>query len=189
MFMTDGQHRVGRREIRHAQRDRAEAADLMLGRHRASGPTAVASPIPPSSTRREALAFRVFEVERQPAVALDRSRRSQAVVAAAGRFHQREARRLGDAQAPCATIACVPRRSRRRRPVEEGEVGARRGLAVGIEQVIGADVVLVHGLLDQPHAERPGCRSADCRARRRKWRSDGGCRSAAWHASHFAGTM
>ena len=41
----------------------------------------------------------------------------------------------------------------RGRPVEEGDVGPRRTETVGIEEVIGADVVLVDGLLDQPEAE------------------------------------
>jgi hypothetical protein len=41
----------------------------------------------------------------------------------------------------------------RRRPVEEGEIGARPRLAVGIKQVIRGNIVLVDGLLDQPHAE------------------------------------
>jgi hypothetical protein len=40
------------------------------------------------------------------------------------------------------------------RPVEEGDVAARRGLAVGVEEVIRARVVLVDGLLDEAHAER-----------------------------------
>src|SRR3712207_9141126 len=39
------------------------------------------------------------------------------------------------------------------RPVEEGEVGAGAARAVGVEQVVGRDVVLVDGLLDQPHPE------------------------------------
>jgi hypothetical protein len=49
-------------------------------------------------------------------------------------------------------IELVPRG----REIEEGEIGAGIGFAVGVEQVIGADVVLVDGLLDQPHAEQPG---------------------------------
>jgi hypothetical protein len=39
------------------------------------------------------------------------------------------------------------------RPVEEGEIGAGRREPVGVEQVVGTDVVLVHGFLDEPHAE------------------------------------
>src|SRR6185295_10174012 len=42
------------------------------------------------------------------------------------------------------------------REIEEGEIGAGIGFAVGIEQVIGADVVLVDGLIDQPHAKQAG---------------------------------
>src|SRR5690606_19847476 len=40
------------------------------------------------------------------------------------------------------------------RPVKEGDVAAGRGHAVAIEEVIGADVVLVDRLLDQAHAQR-----------------------------------
>ncbi len=50
----------------------------------------------------------------------------------------------------------VPRCSGRGRKIEEGEIGAGIGLSVGVEQMIGADVVLVDGLLDQPHAEQAG---------------------------------
>ena len=53
-------------------------------------------------------------------------------------------------------IELVPRRSGGGRKIEEGEIGAGIGFAVGVEQMIGADVVLVDGLLDQPHAEQAG---------------------------------
>ena len=42
------------------------------------------------------------------------------------------------------------------KPLHLDEVGAGRGEAIGIEQVIGGDVVLVDRLLDQPHAENAG---------------------------------
>ena len=38
-------------------------------------------------------------------------------------------------------------------PGEEGELGARRAGAVGVEQVIGVGRVLIHRLLDEAHAE------------------------------------
>src|SRR5690606_11418110 len=38
------------------------------------------------------------------------------------------------------------------RPVEEGQVRAGIAAAVGVEEVVAAWVVLVDGLLDQPHA-------------------------------------
>src|SRR3954466_11633907 len=51
-------------------------------------------------------------------------------------------------------------------------VGARSGTLrrVGVEQVVGAHVVLVHGLLDQPHPERAGVEGVVFRGLRR----DGG---------------
>ena len=57
----------------------------------------------------------------------------------------------------------------RGRKIEEREVGAGIGFAVGIEQMIGADVVLVDGLLDQPHAEQAGVES-EIFARFRRYR-------------------
>src|SRR5690242_3829433 len=42
------------------------------------------------------------------------------------------------------------------RPVEEGDVGAGARVAIGVEQVIRAGVVLVDRLLDQAQAERAG---------------------------------
>ena len=49
-------------------------------------------------------------------------------------------------------------RARRRhlRPGKEGEVGAWPALGVGIEEVVGAGIVLVDAFLDQLHAENPG---------------------------------
>ena len=49
----------------------------------------------------------------------------------------------------------APRR-RHLGPGEEGEVGPRAALGVGVEEVVGAGVVLVDALLDQPHAEHAG---------------------------------
>ena len=48
------------------------------------------------------------------------------------------------------------RAARRGAAIKEGEIGAGRRFPVGIEEVIGADIVLVDGLLDQAHAERAG---------------------------------
>src|SRR6266852_7051781 len=42
------------------------------------------------------------------------------------------------------------------RKIEESEVSAGIGVSVGVEQMMGADVVLIDGLLHQPHAEQAG---------------------------------
>ena len=47
----------------------------------------------------------------------------------------------------------------RHRPVEESQIAAGRGFAVGIEQVIGGDVVLIDRLLHEAHAEQAGIES------------------------------
>src|SRR5690606_32501248 len=41
-------------------------------------------------------------------------------------------------------------------PIEEGEVAARRGQPIGVKQMIGAGIILVDGLLDEPETERIG---------------------------------
>ena len=97
----------------------------------------------------QALAFRIFEVERQPPVAFGDLAALDAVLVEMGDPPVQPAR---DAQRRAGDrMRAAP--LRRRRPVEEGDVGARACQPVGVEEVIGADVVLVHGLLDQAHAE------------------------------------
>ena len=134
--------------------DRTEAADLELGRHRTAIPrrrrvagTAVVD-------EREALALGILELKRQPAVALDDLTVRHLVFVEAlqppcqRRFTVHAEAGPDDAASPAALARCGP--------VEKGEVRARTAFGVGIEQVIGAHVVLVHRALDQPHAERPG---------------------------------
>src|SRR5690242_15651020 len=41
-------------------------------------------------------------------------------------------------------------------PVEEGQLGARVAVLVTIEEVVSRDIVLVDGLLDQPHTQYLG---------------------------------
>jgi hypothetical protein len=100
------------------------------------------------------LALAVLERQRQPTVDLDDitgrgAGRLEAIPPIAQRLF------AGDAQAGARDrIGAAP--LGRRREIEEGEIGAGIGFAVGIEQMIGADVVLVDGLLDQPHAQQAG---------------------------------
>ena len=101
----------------------------------------------------QALALGILEVERQAPVALGDLAVRHAVLgeALAPPVERLPPRRRA---APCATIECVPRRSRA--TGQSKKVMSVPGLAsaVGVEQVVGADVVLVHRLLDQAHAER-----------------------------------
>ena len=60
---------VGRLEHRHAHRNRAEAADLMLRRNRTLLPHGRRIAGAAVVNQREALPFGILEVERQPAVA------------------------------------------------------------------------------------------------------------------------
>ena len=147
------QHRVGGRERRDAERDRAEAANLVLRRHRAAVPR-VRLAGAPIVDEREPLALRILEVERQPAVALRDLAGAHAELAQP-RLPVVERVGAGHAQRRARDRA-RPARLRGHRPVEEGEVGSGRPLRVGVEQVIGTHVVLVDGALDEPHAQRPG---------------------------------
>ena len=99
----------------------------------------------------EALAFGILEIERQPAVALGdlavlHTMLVEMLLPPVERLRAGNAERRARNRMRAAPL-------RRRRPVEEGDVGAGGREAVGVEEVIGADVVLVDGLLDEPHAE------------------------------------
>ncbi len=116
----------------------------------------------------QALAFAVLEGERQPAVDFDDiAGRDGSLVQAIVPERQRVF--AGNAQAG-RRDAVGAARLRRHGPVEEGEVGTGARLAVGVEQMIGGDVVLVHRLLDEPHAEEASVEGEILRRPRR----DGG---------------
>ena len=142
-----------RGQIVHREHDRTEAADLVFRRHRAALPRRRRSRAAVVD-QHQPLALAVLERQRQPAVDLDdiaghAAGLLQAIAPVA------ETCFAGDAQAGARNrVGAAPLRGRRE--IEEGEVGAGIGLAVGVEQMIGADVVLVDGLLDQPHAEQAG---------------------------------
>ena len=102
----------------------------------------------------QALAFAVLERQRQPAIDLDHlagdaAGRLQAVAPPAEAFF------TGDAKPGARNrVGSAPLGGGRK--VEEGEIGAGVGFAVGVEQVVGGDIVLIDRLLDQPHAEQAG---------------------------------
>lgn len=145
-----GHHRLGVGDIGDADDDRSEPADLVLVRHRALRPgMTVAFAVVAHEPK--ALAFGVFEIQTRVAADLgDLSRHNafacqmllppaKALLAADPEAGPRNAVRA-------ALLASD-------RPVEEGEIGARCGFAIGIEEVVGRGVVLVHGLLDQPQTQ------------------------------------
>ena len=100
---------------------------------------------------RQALAFRILEVERHAPVALgqDAVPHVQFIEAADPPL---ERGRAVDAQAGAHDAARAAPLARRR-PVEEREIGAGAALRIRIEQVIRAHIVLVHRSLDQAHAQ------------------------------------
>ena len=149
-----GKNGPGGREVRNAQGDRAEALDLMLGRHRAFRPRMGLAAV--VGHQPETLAFRVLEIDRGVAGAvLDRGWVC-AGLAQAGEPKGQTCRRNPEAGAG-DRVGTAP--FGRRGPIKESKVGAGRGNAVAIEQVVGASVVLVDRLLDQPHAEGAGVKA------------------------------
>jgi len=139
---------VGRAQLRHGECDRAEPADLVLGRHRALRPgPRLAPPAVVDHASRWPSGSSNSNVTRPSIVAMSRWRSRLGEPLLPPRHAP-----PGNAQ-PGADNAVRAAFLARRRPVEEGEIGARPRLAVGIKQVIRGNIVLVAGLLDQPHAE------------------------------------
>ena len=102
----------------------------------------------------EALAFKILEIKGEAAVALNRlpgvdAARFQVVGPPLEGFLAPDAK-AGAANAVGAA-AFAPHR-----PVEESDIGSGRAQAIGIEQVVGAGVILVHGLLDHAETQRLG---------------------------------
>ena len=100
----------------------------------------------------EALAFEILEIERRPAVALAdlllrHAEGDEPLPPPGKRAGSGHAQARAHDAARAAPLAAD-------RPVEKGQVGARRRETVGVEQMVGADIVLVDGLLDETHAER-----------------------------------
>jgi hypothetical protein len=145
------QREVGGLEVRNAEGDRPKAADLILGGDRAFVPR-VGRAFSAVVHEAEPLALRIFEIEELSPVAF-RDRIVRHTERGETLLPPGEALPPRDAQARAHdTVGAAPLTSDR--PVEKGEVGARRGETVRVEQVIGADVILVDRLLDEPHAER-----------------------------------
>ena len=59
----------------------------------------------------------------------------------------------GDAQAGAANaVGSAPLGGDRK--IEKSQIGAGIGFSICVEQVVGADVILVDGFLDQPHTQQ-----------------------------------
>lgn len=125
----------------------------MLGRHGATRPRrgdAGAAVV----NEREALALGVIEVEDEPPVALSdvpmrHALRRQALdPPSEARFARNPQRGSNDAVRAAALATD--------RPIKEGKVAPGRAFPIGVEKMIGADIVLVDRALHQPHAEHTG---------------------------------
>jgi hypothetical protein len=137
----------------HVQHDRTEASNLMFARHGAALPGR-GGPRSAVVTEHQTLVFPILERQRQSAVDLGDFADMAACPLQTG-MPILEAVLAGDAQAGARDRVGAAAFGRRRK-IEKGEIGAGIGFPVGVEQVICADVVLINGLLHQPHAQKAG---------------------------------
>ena len=145
------QQHIGRVERRHADHDGPEPANLPLAAARGCGPMASAGRPPAIVDESEALSFGIFEQQGETAISLDDLAVAHALFVEAVR-PPRQRVVAAHAQARPDDAARAPPLTRNR-PVEEREVGARAAFRVGVEEMVGADVILIHRALDQPHTE------------------------------------
>ena len=149
-----GQHPIRRPEVGNAERNRPQAANLMLGRDGAFRPGMRRCVRIRFRAEAQALALPVFEIERQAAV----PRGGSDVRHALGLEPSSPPRQAGFAAQPQsgAHDAAGATLLRRRRPVKEGDVGPGRSPAVRVKQMIGRDIILVDGFLYQSESEGLG---------------------------------
>ncbi len=149
-----GQNQLRPRQFGDTQDDGSQAPELMLRRHGALVPGNRCIPCPPVLHQGEALPLGVLEVQDGPPVPPgDLSHREPLLPEAIlpprqGGLALHPEARSHDAPGP----PHLPGDG----PVEEGEVGARASHRIGVEEVVGADVVLVDAPLHQAHSHDPG---------------------------------
>ncbi|MCC2653219.1 MAG: hypothetical protein K0Q60_3385 [Microvirga sp.] len=140
-------------QLRHADPDRPQAPNLVLGRHGAALPR-MGLALPVIIDEAQALAFEILEVEGKAAVTLDdpvaaHMKAIEAILPPSeGLLAVHAQRRLGDAVG--ATPLAI------HRPVEECDVRAGRRLRIRVEQMVGAHIVLIDRLLHESQAQRLG---------------------------------
>ena len=101
---------------------------------------------------RQALALGIGEVERGPPPHIGATASCRTLSSVSRSSHQASA--PPGTRSPMREMSLTPGMVRRGPgPVEEGHVGAGRALRIGVEEVIGGYVVLVHRLLHQPEAQ------------------------------------
>ena len=143
------QHDIGIGQIGNGHGDRTEPADLVLGRHRAFRP-GMRRAMPAVIDKAQTLLLRVFEIESLAPVALDNLARPHLLIGEA-LLPPQETRLAIHAQGSIGNrVVAAPLRPRPE--IEEGQIAAGRSEAVAIKEVIGRNIVLIHRLLDQPHA-------------------------------------
>src|SRR5215207_5540997 len=149
-----GEHTRGGSETIDGQGDVVEAADLVLQRDRAPLPRSE-SDVVAASHQGETLPLRIGEAQcRAPRDLHHAAVREAPLVETLGPPLERGAVRHAQADLDDAPRAGEIRSHAG--PVEEGHLGAGAAGFVAVEEVVGRDVVLVDGLLDQPQTEGVG---------------------------------
>ena len=137
-------------ELRNADRDRTQAADLLLGRHRATFPRICVSDCAVIDEN-EALTLWIFEMQGPPAVTLDDS--MVTYLAFVQSFQPPLQRGLAANAQPGANDAVSSPFLASSGPVKESKVCSGTALPVGVEEMIGGNVVLIDCLFHEAHPE------------------------------------
>ena len=139
---------VGRFEGWHIEEQRTQAADLVSGGNGALFPDGGSRFVVDDEA--QALAFGILKIQHRLSVAFgDGISRAQSIVPP---FERGGA---ADAQTGSRHAAC-PAAFRCRGPIEKSQICPRRAGAVGVEQVVGREVILVDGFFNQAQAEVTG---------------------------------
>jgi hypothetical protein len=148
-----GENRTGLRRLLKQQRHAVEAADRVLRRNIAIAPAGLVLRAG-NADQRQAHAVRIGERQHGLAEALLQCLMRDALLdEAMGPVAQRPG---GDPERGLLGLADAAATGRGILPREEGQDGAGISGLVAIIEMIGAGIVEVHRLLDEPQAQRPG---------------------------------
>ena len=141
---------LGAIEPGNADRDRTQAANLMLGRDGASFPWVDAS-CPTIINETKTLPFEIFKIESQPPVTLGNAAVTHIVSSEAAPPPLKGVFPCYPQSGPDDAVGASLLRCGW--PNEEGQIGAWTPLPVGIKKMVRTHIVLIDGFLYQAHAE------------------------------------
>jgi hypothetical protein len=137
-------------ESGNTDRDRTQTANLMLGRDGALFPWVDASG-PTIINETKTLALGIFKIKHQPPVSFSNGAMTHILTSKVapppfeGVF-SRYSQPRADNAVGASLLRC-------RWPNEEGQVSAWTPLPIRVKKMVGSDIVLIDGLLDQTHPE------------------------------------